>query len=245
MTGPPTLSVIIPVFNGEAFVGQAIESVFAQRHPSTEIVVIDDGSTDGSAAAVAAYPGVRYFAQPNSGVATARNAGLARARGELIGFLDQDDLWPEGRIDAMLPRFEADPDLEALYGMTLTTYKGVRKATRGFMFLLGSALFRRGVFDRLDWFDASVRYYADDADFYLRLREGPFHLQYVDYTTLIRRVHGKNTSLHMEGAPKAGLVEILKRSLDRRRADPDISLSPLPDFTQIETILPNPEEDDA
>src|SRR5215208_5142350 len=87
----PTISVIIPCYNGAGFLSEAIESVLAQRYPDLETIVVDDGSTDNSLAIAAQYPEIRSISQRNAGVAAARNTGLRYSAGEYIVFLDQDD----------------------------------------------------------------------------------------------------------------------------------------------------------
>ena len=91
----PLISVIIPVFNGEDFIQEAIQCVLDQKYPDMEILVIDDGSTDRTRARIDVYSDrVSYIHQPNGGPAAARNTGLKMAQGEIIAFLDADDLWP-------------------------------------------------------------------------------------------------------------------------------------------------------
>lgn len=95
----PLVSVIVPSFNGEAYIGDCLTSILDQDHPNLEVLVVDDGSTDGTEAVVRGFGDpVRYFRQANSGSAVARNRGLDEARGELIAFCDSDDLWTPGRL---------------------------------------------------------------------------------------------------------------------------------------------------
>jgi len=91
MTG---VSVVVPTFDGEAFVGEALESILAQQHEPLEVIVCDDGSTDGTLAILASFGRrIHVLRQTNAGVSAARNRAAEQARGELIAFLDQDDLW--------------------------------------------------------------------------------------------------------------------------------------------------------
>jgi glycosyltransferase involved in cell wall biosynthesis len=100
---PRLVSVVIPAYNAERFVGEAIESVLAQTHPDVECIVVDDGSTDGTAAVVRAFgPRVRTLEQANKGVSAARNAGVRVATGSLLAFLDADDRWSPDRLSRML-----------------------------------------------------------------------------------------------------------------------------------------------
>lgn len=91
----PSVSVIIPAFNRARLIGEAIESVLAQdyRPELLQIIVVDDGSSDGTGEVAGAYPGVTVVRQENAGPPCARNAGIARANGEWVAFLDSDDLW--------------------------------------------------------------------------------------------------------------------------------------------------------
>src|SRR5437588_5735159 len=91
--GSPLVSIIMPVYNGACFLAPALQSILDQQYRSFELIVVDDGSVDDTAKIVQAMAGVRYFHQSNQGVATARNKGLAVAKGEYIAFLDADDLW--------------------------------------------------------------------------------------------------------------------------------------------------------
>jgi len=107
-----TISVIIPTYNYARFLGEAIDSAFAQTSPSLEVIVVDDGSTDATPEVLAAYSDrIRVIRQKNQGVAMARNAGIAAARGEYLAFLDSDDAWYPRKLELQLPRFEAEPAL--------------------------------------------------------------------------------------------------------------------------------------
>src|SRR3954454_21989799 len=91
MRTPPVVSVVIPCFNQRAYVADAIESVLGQTYDNIEVVVVDDGSDDGSAGVIRNYRDVRYVRQGNAGLARARNAGLEASTGEFVIFLDADD----------------------------------------------------------------------------------------------------------------------------------------------------------
>jgi glycosyltransferase involved in cell wall biosynthesis len=244
MSTDTRISVIIPVHNGERFLSHAIQSVLDQRIASCEIIVVDDGSTDNSKVVAQRYPGaVTYHYQPHAGVAAARNAGLARARNAIVGFLDQDDRWAPDKLAVMLPVFATDRTLDAIYGLTIQTVlrpdpTGKMVEIEGdphFNWVVGSALFRRRVFERVGNFDETVRYYTDDTDFFLRLRESGLRIHYTEQVALYYRLHGDNTSLKMHTARRMFFVEALKRSLDRRRRANQITLSPLPEFARPST----------
>jgi GT2 family glycosyltransferase len=112
-TGEPGLvSIVIPTYNRAYIIGQAIESVLAQTYDNVEVVVVDDGSTDDTAAVVGRYgPKVRYIRQANAGVSAARNRGLREARGEFLALLDSDDAWLPWKAEAQVAVLRAFPDV--------------------------------------------------------------------------------------------------------------------------------------
>jgi glycosyltransferase involved in cell wall biosynthesis len=116
------LSVVIPTFEAGPLLAEAVRSVTAGAREDVETVVVDDGSTDGSADAVAASPGVVVIRQPNRGPGAARNQGLALARGEIVGFLDADDAWLPGRVAALLTPGTAESGLIARADLVYSDY---------------------------------------------------------------------------------------------------------------------------
>lgn len=113
MAEQPLISCIVPVFNGERYLWEALESIFAQTYRPIEVLVVDDGSTDGTGAVAASYGSrLRYLWQPNAGPAAARNRGLEAARGEFVAFLDADDLWHPEKLARQMARFAARPGLD-------------------------------------------------------------------------------------------------------------------------------------
>jgi glycosyltransferase involved in cell wall biosynthesis len=104
------VSVVIPAYNAERTIGDAIESVLAQNCDSSEVIVVNDGSTDSTADILERYRGlIRVVNQPNRGPSTARNAGVAQARGKYVAFLDSDDLWLPSKLDTMVAALEQRP----------------------------------------------------------------------------------------------------------------------------------------
>jgi glycosyltransferase involved in cell wall biosynthesis len=221
------ISVIVPVFQMGHFLPEAIASIDAQSYDDIEIVIVDDGSTDQTPDAVASL-GDRVVAlrQSNRGPAAARNAGLAVATGDLIGFLDADDLWPEGKLARQLERLERDPELDVVLGriqylaldggvvpdiefedLDLKTLSHVH---------LGSGLYRRRAFELLGAFDEGLRY-SEDVDWFMRAREAQLRVAILPDVTLVYRRHATNMTLEMS-VRTSGMLTVLKRSLDRRRA---------------------------
>src|ERR1044071_9784434 len=105
----PTVSVVIPAYNAERYLGEAIESVLAQTYAPLETIVVDDGSSDGTAAVARSHPGVTLISQENAGPAAARNRGFAASRGELIAFHDADDLMTPDKLAVQVGEMLAKP----------------------------------------------------------------------------------------------------------------------------------------
>ena len=116
MSHPPAISVIVPCYNAAAFLPATLRSVLAQSGFELQIIVVDDGSTDGSPELVARdFPGVTLVRQPNAGVAAARNTGLAHARHEWVAFIDADDLWLPGKLQAQCALLASQPEAGMAY----------------------------------------------------------------------------------------------------------------------------------
>nr|WP_280855591.1 glycosyltransferase family A protein [Pararoseomonas indoligenes] len=221
-----TISAIIPVHNGAALVGEAIRSVRAQRPPVHELIVVDDGSEDGTAAAVRQTdPEVRLLRQARRGPAGARNHGAAVANGDLLAFLDHDDLWPPGRNAALLAGLAADPSAGMVCGrLRIEEMPGAVPDPRLRMadgaqvpFLLGSALIRLPTWHALGGLRA-VHDRAEDLDFYLRLREAEVPVAMVDAPALTYRMHGGNRSRAALGP--AAMLAAMRAAVLRRQGAP-------------------------
>src|SRR2546423_12851996 len=129
----PLLSVVIPTWNRARLVGEAVESALAQMDGRVEVIVVDDGSTDDTAGELARRFGTRVnvLRMPRrGGIGAARNAGAREASGELVAFLDSDDLWLPGKLDAELRVFERFPDAEAVVSDSLTFEEQAAERTR-------------------------------------------------------------------------------------------------------------------
>ena len=190
---PPTVSAVIPVHNGQAYVAEAIESVLAQSHPPIECLVIDDGSTDGTRDAVAAFgDAVRYVHQPQRGVSSARNRGTEMAHGGLVAFLDHDDIWLADKLARQIEAIQAGRATMAgsdlVSGMVL--FDGTEIVSCS-----STGLVRRRELLAMGGFDPELAMSAD-WDLLLRvLLEGG--LEYVDEPLVLYRVHDSNMSRHV------------------------------------------------
>jgi glycosyltransferase involved in cell wall biosynthesis len=217
------VSVIIPVYNGSKYLATTLETVLGQSYPLHEIIVIDDGSTDSSPAILRGYgERLRVTRQSNQGVAAARNVGLQQVSGDLVAFIDQDDLWPIDRTRILVEALQADPTAQVAAGLVEILYERTRPVTPldNFgtairEFYLGSLLIKKEVFDILGSFHTGVGY-ADDVDFMMRRREAKIPTVYVDQITLQYRLHEENTSGD-RNMTNRHLMAALRESLQRRR----------------------------
>jgi glycosyltransferase involved in cell wall biosynthesis len=202
----PVVSVVLPVFNGEAFLSEAIESVLAQTWSPVELIVVDDGSTDRSADIARAHP-VTYVRQENAGVAAARNRGLAEAGGDLISFLDQDDVWLPEKLERQVAALEREPGARMCIcrfemflepGHELPSWtdaaflEGSHRTPQ-----VGTLLVRRELFEEVGVFDTSYAA-ANDTDWFLRTRELEVRLALVDEPLQRYRIHSGNASARRE-----------------------------------------------
>lgn len=212
------VSVVVPAFNCAPFLDRALDSVLGQWFDPLEVIVIDDGSTDGTAeVARAREPDVTYHRQDNSGAASARNVGIRRSRGELIAFLDGDDAWPAERLARHVEALEADPQLDMTIGQTQLAKPGAEGAgphTFGppwFASSFGATVFRRRVFERVGLLDESLRT-QEDLDWFIRAREAEARFDLLEFVSLF--YYRRADSLSSTGDR---VVDVVRRSLVRRR----------------------------
>ena len=224
----PKVSVVVPVFNGERFIGEALASLRREQNVEAEIIVVDDGSTDGSVSIVKALAEqdtrIRLIIGEHRGVSVTRNIGVRAATGEYITFLDCDDICPPGRIARQILKLASNTTVAAVVGETLwfealtsdlDPVPGTRHA-RGLCVTLHSALFRRSVFEIYGLFDERLEL-CEDLDFFLRLSEsGARFLIETEIASLYRR-HPGNITKNFQRLQLA-TVAALQRSVARRRA---------------------------
>lgn len=214
------ISVVIPVYNGELHIEAAIDSVLAQEYPDLELVVVDDGSTDGTATRVRAYgTGVRYVLQENSGSSAARNNGSRLTTGEFLAFLDADDLWAAGKLSRQLAAFASDPSLDLVWGH-VREFHDLEEPTAAAGPPIaaqhpGTALIRRAAFRRTGGFSEEFQQ-AEAVDWVTRILQADLRQLMLPDVLMYRRLHDSNKGLQN---PEAGrqYLQILKRHLDRQR----------------------------
>jgi glycosyltransferase involved in cell wall biosynthesis len=181
----PLVSVVIPCYNQGHFLSDAVDSALNQTHRPLEVIVVDDGSTDGSYDVAARYPEVRCLRQRNMGLAEARNSGLKESRGDYVIFLDADDRLLPRAVETGLRAFNAHPECAFVYGESKSiAFDGSPLSDRprprverdhylellrdNYIYNPAMVMYRRAVFDRVTGFNRSVNPSAD-YDLYLRI----------------------------------------------------------------------------
>ncbi len=184
----PLVSVVIPAYNAARWISETLDSVLAQDYPDSEVIVVDDGSTDGTSAVVAGYPSVRCIRKPNGGQASARNVGIRNASGQYVAFVDADDLWLPAKLRlqmALLDRtglawaYSDAFSLDDATGRVLYTFGNLRRMYGGDVLkplLFGdfipspTPVIRRSVFEAAGFFDESeIMRNREDWEMWLRI----------------------------------------------------------------------------
>lgn len=218
----PLVTLIVASHNGQRFLREALESAFAQDFDSFEVVFVDDGSDDGTAAIARSFP-LRYVYQQNRGLSAARNAGLALARGALVAFLDDDDRLPSTKLSVQSEYLEQHPTMGCVLGRNEWIFDGIEpiRFPRDPIFgepggvQLVTAMIRRHVLEDLGGFDVTYRY-AEDRDLFVRMREHGAEIGFVPEIVLYKRLHGSNMTLNKpESHP---LLRSLREKLERDRS---------------------------
>ncbi len=223
-SGTPLVSVIIPAYQAAHFVADAVGSVVAQGYPKLELIIVDDGSTDAIAEAVEALPiQARLLRQANSGPAAARNLGLRAASGQIIAFLDADDLWPPGKLAAALAWLQDNPETDVVMGHAQLleqnddgVFDFVGSPADSFPFYIGAGVYRRQAFARAGLFDPLLRF-AEDVDWFASAKRCGLRIDSLDMVTLNVRRHRANSTRHKTGVELSPL-QLARNSLLRKRA---------------------------
>ena len=222
------VSCVVPVFNGEGHLAASLDSMLAQTYRPTEVIVVDDGSTDGTPALAASYGDrVRYLRQANAGPATARNTGVAAARGEFVAFNDADDLWRPEKLERQMAHFARVPSL----GVSVTHIRNffdesappdmAGSASPRLLdpkpgFLTPCMLARRTVFNLVGPFNAELAH-ANVTAWFLRARSLGVVIECLPDVLTDRRLHGTNRSRARVQHSREEYLRLVKRHLDRRR----------------------------
>jgi len=226
----PDIAVVIPVFNGERFIGDALDSVRSQTEAASEVVVVDDGSTDGTlreAEQIAReWPALQMVHQENRGVSTARNVGVAHTSAPLIAFLDADDQMVPTRLAAQRAIMMAHPKTGVVIGQVqdeldegapAPAWQPLRPISGRYLAIMTMMIWRT-TWDGVGFFPPEL-HASEDLDWLSRAMAAGVPIHYLDEVVNRRRLHGANASQDFSpDVERADMFKILRRRLaDRRR----------------------------
>ena len=232
------VSVIIPAYNGDRYIEAAIAGVLSQTYTDYEIIVVDDGSTDLTPQIVGQYGDrIRYFSQANQGVAASRNLGLAKARGEYIAFLDQDDVFLPHKLASqvnLLDRYSSlgiansgwqIVDRDGIFQSAVEPWQQIPDLNTANLIIwkpvfLGAMLFKRSWLEQTEGFDPSLEQ-TPDVDLVIRLAGMGCKADWVEETTVKYRQHAANASKNTL-LQSQELDSILERFFARSDLPPEI-----------------------
>ncbi len=221
----PLVSVIIPVFNGERVIKDAVENILSQNYPPLELIIVDDGSTDKTEEIILQLPyDIRYFKQENIGPASARNRGIRDASGEFIAFLDVDDLWPDNNLNFLIDELLRDPEIEVIHGYAQlmennpesNNYEYIGNPKDSFRYYIGAGVYRKSVFTKVGLFDNTL-VFGEDHDWFNRAMESNTKIKRLDAFTLLVRRHSQNMT-QGKNIVELNTLRVFKMALDRKRA---------------------------
>jgi glycosyltransferase involved in cell wall biosynthesis len=224
---PEQVSVIIPAYNAAEYLAQAVESIRAQNHSPMEIIIVDDGSIDATAGVARNIPDVHFIRQDNGGPGAARNTGIREAQGDMLGFLDADDLWAAGKLAAQLDVLRRFPDIHLAAGHVEEFVSGSAPSIAGNpaprdhgrrAYTIGALLVRRDDFFKVGWFDPALRF-GEFIDWLSRAKAVGLCEYVLDQIVLYRRIHSNNTT-RLAQDHQRHYLQTLRRHLERRRAAP-------------------------
>ena len=226
----PLISVMIGAYNAAPYLGEAIESVLAQDYEPIELIVVDDGSTDGTADVARSFAQVQVIQQENGGNGAARNRAVENASGELYAFLDADDRFTPGKLTLQKAALDADPGLDIVFGhvreflspeLDEETRAGLRPPAPDPMPWTAPNLMlvRHESFERVGPFTTAVRV-GVTVDWFARAAEAGLRYSILPDVVLERRLHTQNNGLR-ESASRSQYLEVIRQAMERRRAAAD------------------------
>lgn len=222
MTGPQ-VSVLTAVRNGEDWLAEAIESVLGQD-VAYEHIVVDDGSSDGTADVAARYPGIHFLRQPPTGAAAALNLALAHATAPLLVILDADDLMTPGRLARQCAVLDANPGIEITFGAFREFASGEAAAQATWSvreeiqtgYITGAAMIRRAAVERIGGLNETL-VLGWFIDLVMRLRDAGAQEMSTEDLVLLRRIHGANTTI-VDRSRQNDYLAVARAAIARRRA---------------------------
>lgn len=225
---PARISVIIPAYNQAQYLRAAVESAATQSLAPHEIIVVNDGSTDGTAALCRELgSAIHYWEEPHSGLGATRNKGFAVASGDFIAFLDADDIWEHDKLEKQRRYLHEHPDTDMVFGLCRqfispelpaarqAALKGDGEIVNGIF--AGCMLTTRAVIEKTGPF-ASHFQVGEFIDWFSRASDLGHTHAIIDSVVIHRRLHGENMSLRLKNH-RTDYLTIIQSSLRRRRQE--------------------------
>jgi glycosyltransferase involved in cell wall biosynthesis len=219
-----TVSCVVPVHDGERHLGETLQSILAQTHPPLEIIVVDDGSLDGSAALARSFgPPVSVIAQEQSGPPSARNRGIRAARGDFLALCDADDLFAPDKLARQVACFAARPALDICLSTAENFWEPGLEAERAryeavgrtrATHHLGTMLARRSVFDRIGLLDETGPA-IDHIEWFARVADAGLGVEILPEVLMHRRMHA--ASMSHTAASAEPYLDFLRARISARR----------------------------
>jgi glycosyltransferase involved in cell wall biosynthesis len=220
------VTVVITVYDGAPYLAEAIDSVLAQSYRPFELIVLDDGSTDGSGAIAQSYgSALRFARQENAGLGAARNSAIELAKGRYYAFLDADDRFVPGKLERQMEILDAQPEIDMVFGhMTEFVSPEIDEGARALLRepvhdapwrTPNLMLVRREAFHRVGLFSDTLRV-GIGVDWYARAVESGLKEAVPQFVVLERRLHTSNNGIRQRDA-RHQYLHVLKQSLDRKR----------------------------
>jgi glycosyltransferase involved in cell wall biosynthesis len=223
----PLASVVIPVFDGTRFLGEAIQSVLDQTYRPLELIVVDDGSSDGSAALARSFKEVCVIEQRHAGPGAARNRGIAASRGDMLAFLDADDVMPADKLELQVGYLGEHPDVGCVLGRQELFGDDASLSAAAFdppllrhpeLQARGSiqpvsVVARRSVFETVGNF---ITGFGEDLDWLCRVWESGVRVETIDALVVRRRVHDSNLTHDLRGS-RLAMFKALREHAARTR----------------------------
>lgn len=225
-SGNRLVSVIVTVYNAAPYLGEAIESVLAQTYRPFDLIVLDDGSTDGSGDVAQRYgSAVQFTRQERRGLGAARNVAIARGKGSYLAFLDADDRFVPDKLERQMEVLDSDAATDMVFGhvtefvspdINETAAARLREAVHDVPWRMPNLmLIRRSSFERVGPFSTTLRV-GVGVDWYARARDAGLKEAVPPFVVLERRLHASNNGIR-ESESRRQYLHVIKQSLDRRR----------------------------
>jgi len=220
------VTVIVPLYNSERYLEDTLQSIFNQDYQPMEVIVVDDGSTDGSAGIAKSFKNIRYIYQANQGPSAARNTGITISQGDFIAFLDADDMWMPDKLSLQISYLLNHPDVGFVVAhRRMIIEQGIEKPQwykehiyqKDSVWLGAAAMVTwSDTFKKVGLYDPSYRL-GENAEWLTRAKDAGVRYAILPETLLISRIHDKNLTHHLDEM-RPNILRALKASIDRQRS---------------------------